>query len=78
MARNLKKGSKVFITLRFPGGRKRTKLIPGIVVRKLTVRKGSVDVDPKDKEGRILVHVRRVGEKRISFSGRPSDFKKRR
>ena len=78
MTRNLKKGSKVFVTIGFPGEKKkknRTKLIPGVVTKKFTVRKGSVNVDKNNPEARTLVHVRAAGN---IFSKRPSQLKRRK
>jgi cold shock CspA family protein len=69
MARNLKKGSKVCFDI----GRKNP--VCGVVIKKFTVRKGSVVVDPKNPEARTLVHVRAVGS---IFSKRPSQLKRRK
>lgn len=64
MAMNLKKGSKVFLKYR------KRKII-GVVIKKFTARKGSVNV-PKGK--RTLVLVRASGQ---VFSKRPSEVKRR-
>lgn len=65
MARNLRKGSKVYINL---GHRK----IKGVIIKKYTARKGSVNVPNKK---RTLVDVRASGQ---IFSKRPSELKRRR
>ena len=75
MVKNLRKGSKVFWKqLAFPGEKKpknRFRIMKGVVVKKFTARKGSVDVDLKNKEARTLVHVKAPGG---IYSMRPSEL----
>ncbi len=65
MARNLKKGSKVFVKFR-------GKDIPGVVIKKFSSRKGELNVP---ESARTLVHVRASGN---VFSKRPSELKRRK
>lgn len=64
MARNLKKGSKVYVSLGY-------KSIPGIVEKKFSERKGSV---PGTNKQRTLVHVRASNQ---LFVKRPSELRRR-
>jgi len=64
MARNLRKGSKVCWNNS-----------KGVVLKRFTVRRGSVNVDPRNPEARTLVHVRLKGGRTV-FSKRPSELKR--
>lgn len=67
MARNLKKGSKVWI---HPAYNKQK--VKGVVIKKLTARKGELNV-PNNK--RTLVWVKALNQ---TFSRRPSQLKRRK
>jgi len=65
MAKNLRRGSKVYVLS--SGYRS----IPGVVIKKFTARKGSVSVPNKQ---RTLVHVRASNQ---LFVKRPSELRRR-